>query len=531
MGLKYLTALTLAFSVATLAPAHAQKTLRIGFTESDIPLTTGNPDQGQGGMQMVGFNLYDALVNWDLSQPNRVAPLRPGLARSWSFDAAEPTKWTFKLRPGVRFHDGSPFDADAVVWNFDKLLNDKAPQFDRAQSAQGRPRIPSVKAYRKLDDMTVEFTTNEPDAFLPYQLAWIMYSSPAQYEKLGRDWEKFAAEPSGTGPWKILKLTAKQRLEMQRNADYWDPARVPKLDRLTIMPIPDAVARVTALRSGQVDWIEGVAPDAIPSLQRAGFSVVSGVYPHAWIWVFGTVEGTPLADRRVRRAANLAVDRDSIVKLMGGYAEPAKGLMSTASPWFGKPTFDVRYDPSAAAALLAEVGYTKDKPVRLKVLVSANGSGQMLPVPMNELIQANLAAVGIQVELEVADWSNVLTRWRSGARAEANKGFDALNLNINTQDPLNGLIRFADSRLRPPKNVNYGELADPAIDALIDQARTAPTVAAQDALLAQVHARIVDEALFLFGVHDVSPRAMTAKIKGYVQPNSWYMDFTQMVME
>ena len=98
-----------------LQAAHAETNLRIAFTEGDIPLTTGNPDQGQGGMQMVGFNLYDALVNWDLSRGDRVAPLRPGLATEWSFDPAEPTRWTFKLRQGVKFHDGSTFNADAVI--------------------------------------------------------------------------------------------------------------------------------------------------------------------------------------------------------------------------------------------------------------------------------------------------------------------------------------------------------------------------------------------------------------------------------
>lgn len=521
-------------AVAALAipvVAHAQKTLRVAFTESDIPITTGNPDQGQAGMQMVGFNLYDALVNWDLSRGDRVAPLKPGLATAWSFDPADPLKWTFKLRQDVKFHDGSTFDADAVVWNFEKLLNDKAAHFDKAQSTQARGRITSVKGYRKIDAYTVEITTHQPDSFLPYQLAWVLFSSPTQYDKLGQSWDKFAFEPSGTGPWKIVRLQPRERLEMQRNPDYWDKARVPKLDRMVVTPMPEPSARVAALRSGQVDWIEGTPPDAIANLKQAGFQIVSNAYPHAWIWHFSTAEDSPAKDLRVRQAANLAVDRAGLVELLGGYAEPAKGIVPPGSPWFGKPKLDVRYDPDTARKLLAEAGYSSAKPAKIKLLAAANGSGQMLPVPMNEFIQSTFAPLGIELQIEVADWGNVLGRWRNGPKADANKGFGAINLNVNTQDPFNGILRFADGRLMPPKGVNFSEFADPAVDALIDQSRTAPTVAEQDALLGQIHARIVDEALFLFVVHDVAPRAISAKIKGYVQPQSWYMDFTQMTIE
>ena len=513
-----------------LQAVHAETNLRIAFTEADIPLTTGIPDQGQGGMQMVGFNLYDALVNWDLSRGDRVAPLRPGLATEWSFDAAEPTRWTFKLRQGVKFHDGSTFNADAVIWNFEKLLNEKAPHFDRAQSVQGRGRIPSVKSYARIDDYTVSITTFAPEAVLPYQLAWIMFSSPAQYARLG-SWERFAFEPSGTGPWKILRLLPHQRLELQRNADYWDPLRVPKLDRMTVIPMPDPNSRVAALGAGQVDWIEGTPPDTIKTLKQRGFQIVANAYPHSWIWVFSTMPESPFHDIRVRRAANLAIDRDSIVALLSGYGEAAKGMVSKDSPWFGKPGFDLKYDPETAKRLMAEAGYSPEKPAKVKVLAAANGSGQILPIQMNELIQANLASVGIKVELQMVDWANAQSRWRNGPRAAENKGIDALNVNVNTQDPFNGVTRFVDGRTIAPKGVNYAEFDNAEVNALIAKSNVAPTMAEQNEILGQIHARLVDEALLLFVMHDVAPRAISPKIKGYVQPQSWYMDFTQMTIE
>ena len=172
-----------AIAVASLANhALAQGTLRIGMTAADIPLTTGQTDNGGEGMRFMGYTVYDGLINWDLSSADKASDIVPGLATSWSVDPADKTRWTFKIRPGVTFHDGSAFTAQSVVWNFEKLLNDKSPQYDPRQSAQGRTRVPSLASYRAIDDATLEIVTKAPDATLPYQLAWIMMSSPAQFE-------------------------------------------------------------------------------------------------------------------------------------------------------------------------------------------------------------------------------------------------------------------------------------------------------------------------------------------------------------
>src|ERR1700688_4975694 len=116
----------LAFALlACTGTALAQGTLRIGMTAADIPLTTGQTDNGGEGMRFMGYTVYDALVNWDLSSADKASDIVPGLATSWSVDAADKTRWTFKIRDGVTFHDGSAFTAQSAVWNFEKLLNDK----------------------------------------------------------------------------------------------------------------------------------------------------------------------------------------------------------------------------------------------------------------------------------------------------------------------------------------------------------------------------------------------------------------------
>lgn len=351
----------LAFGISA---ARAESVVRYGISLADIPQTTGQPDRGAGAYQFTGYTIYDPLVAWEMDVADRAGKLIPGLATEWSVDPVDQTKWRFKLRQGVKFHDGSTFDADAVVWNLDKVLNEKAPHYDKRQSAQVRTRLPSIASWRKLDDATVEITTKEVDSFFPYQMLWFLVSSPAQYEKLGRDWDKFAFAPSGTGPFKLDKLVPRERVELVRNPGYWDKKRLAKADRMILIPLPEALNRTNALLSGQVDLIETPAPDAVPQLKSAGMKIVENVTPHVWNYHLSVLPGSPWTDVRLRKAMNLAIDRDGVVALMNGLAKPAKGQVDPASPWFGKPSFDIKYDPEAARKLVAEAGYSKQKPLK-----------------------------------------------------------------------------------------------------------------------------------------------------------------------
>jgi len=512
-------------------PAIAQGTLRIGMTASDIPLTTGQTDNGGEGMRFLGYTIYDGLINWDLSSADKPSGLVPALATSWKVDENDKTRWVFNLRHGVKFHDGSDFKAESVVWNIEKLLNDKAPQFDPKQSAQGRSRIPSVASYKALDDYTLEVRTKTPDAFLPYQISWVMMSSPAQWEKVGKDWNAFAKTPSGTGPWKLTSFVPQTRAELVPNKDYWDKARVPKLDRLVLLPIPEATARTAALRSGQVDWIEAPSPDAIDSLQKAGFKIVTNAYPHNWTWHLSVLDNSPFKDVRVRKAANLAVDREGLKVLLHGLMLPAKGFVTPGSAWFGHPSFDVKYDPEAAKKLMAEAGYGPNNPAKVKILISSSGSGQMQPLPMNEYIQQNLAEVGIKVDFDVVEWNTMINLWRAGAKSEQVKGANGINFSYFIQDPFTAFIRHVDSTLVAPNGTNWGFYQNPEMDKLIVQARTTFDAAEQDKVLQKIHEKIVDEALFLFVAHDVNPRAMSSKVTGFVQAQNWYQDFSPITMK
>ena len=121
--------------------------------------------------------------------------------------------------------------------------------------------------------------------------------------------------------------------------------------------MPDANTRVAALLSGQIDWVEAPPPDTVPRLKQQGMQVVSNVYPHVWPYWLSYTADFPFRDIRVRKAANLAIDREGLCQFLGGLAKPARGQVDVSHPSFGKPTFEIKYDPAAAKKLMAEAGY------------------------------------------------------------------------------------------------------------------------------------------------------------------------------
>lgn len=522
-----------ALAITAATAAQAETVLRYGISMADIPLTTGQPDRGAGAYQFTGHTIYDPLIAWEMDVADRPGKLVPGLATGWSVDEADQKVWRFSLRKDVKFHDGSAFDADAVIWNLDKVLKESAPHFDKRQSAQVRPRLPSVASYRKVDAETVEITTKEVDAFFPYQMLWFLISSPAQYEKLGRDWDRFAREPSGTGPFRLTKLVPRELAELSRNADYWDKRRLPKVDKIVLMPIPEALQRTNALLAGQVDLIETPAPDTLPRLKQAGMRLVQNVTPHVWNYHLSTVAGSPWTDVRVRKALNLAIDRDGIVQIMNGLATPAKGQVDPQSPWFGKPGFELKYDPEAAKKLMAEAGYSPQKPLKATFVIASGGTGQMLSLPMNEYIQQTAKDVGIDLSFQVVELETLYTYWRKGAKDEmATKDrITANNVAYLTSDPLYAIVRFFHSGQVSPVGVNWGWYANPEVDKLIDDAKRTFDPAQQDALLAQAHARIVDDAVLAWVVHDTNPHALSPKVKRFVQAQHWFQDLTTIGVE
>jgi ABC-type transport system substrate-binding protein len=227
---------------------------------------------------------------------------------------------------------------------------------------------------------------------------------------------------------------------------------------------------------------------------------------------------------RVRRAINLGIDREGLRTLLSGQMAPAIGTVPPGHPWWGNPSFNIRTDKAEARRLLAEAGYDPNRPLTLKVQISASGSGQMQPLSMNEFLQQDLKEIGVNVEFDVIEWNALFTNWRRGCQDASARGAHAINVSFAAMDPFFAMVRFWDSKMASPTSNNWGQFNDPRFDEMVRVARNTFDPTERDAALAKLHATGVDEALFIWIAHDVGPRAMTPRIRGYVQPQSWFID-------
>jgi peptide/nickel transport system substrate-binding protein len=233
----------------------------------------------------------------------------------------------------------------------------------------------------------------------------------------------------------------------------------------------------------------------------------------------------------VRQALNYCIDRDALVSLLNGTAEPAVGWLKSSDPDFGHPQNHYAFDPAKGKALLAEAGYSADKPLSFKMLISSSGSGQMLPLQMNEFLQENLKqACGVTVDFDVIEWGVLLTLARSTPDSPTLKG--AMGLNISSPSSDAGILaRYFSSASFSPNGFNFEQWSDPEFeDALKTLAEAKdPNVIAE--AYRKAHERLVDNPPWLYIVHDLNPRAMSPKIKGFVSPQSWFLDLTLVSVE
>ncbi len=520
--LSSLSRLAAAGLMLSASAAQATGVLTVAMTAGDIPVTGGNPDQGFEGFRFVALNLYDALINWDLSSADKPAVIKPGLATEWHVDPANTRRWLFTLRDGVKWHDGCAFTADDVVWNFGRF-DEKQPQWNPQQFALSRAYLPNFVAAEKVDDKTVALTTKIPSSLFPYEVSFIVMTSRCRAEALKYDWAAMASQPSGTGPYRFDRMVAHERLELVPNADYWDKARVPKQDRLVLLPMPEASTRTAALLSGQVNFVEAPTPDALPRLKSSGMRIVTNPYPHVWPYQLNMEAGV-FKDLRVRKAANYAINRADVVELLGGVALEAPANFPPGTSYYGHPV-SYKYDLAKAKALLQEANCV---PCKITLAISTSGSGQMQPLPMNELVKSNLEEAGFQVTLQVMDWNALLAMGRAGS--QSSPGVDGINISRSIQDPIAGMTRFTQKAQWAPAGSNWGHYYSDDMEALITAAFNEFDPEKRETILTRMHEKMVDEAVMLWVVHDINPRALSPKVQGFVQAQSWFQDLTPITV-
>ncbi len=483
--------LALAASAAMLVagPALAQKkggTMTVGL-ELDIP----GFDPLKVGVYDTAANIGAALIFETLVKLDDKGKATPSLALSWSSSDDFKT-WTYKLRPDVKFHDGTPFNAAAVKFNFDR-------QKDPKNACRCAFYIANTLAVEAPDDLTVVYKLKDPAVNHPALLTRpdqnSTIHSPTAIQTKGDDYNR---NPIGTGPFVMKSWTAGDRLVVERNAAYWDKAK-PYLDRVVLRPLPDSQSRFASLKSGETDvvWVDEFEAD---NIQRAKtdqtLQVLSYAGSGAAVAAFNT-KVEPLDDVNVRKALVMALDRKKISQaLTNGLARPASNPYGDGSWVKCKDDGALPEDAKKAAEMIKAYG----KPVKFKMLFTATPRGRA----NGQVLQQLWKAVGAEMEIEQVDQATI------PARAFQRK-FDITPWRIvDFPDP--DIQMFANFYSKSPLNLaNY---TNTDLDAALERARLTPDEAkrAEDYCLAS---RIINQnATWFWTFQNTYYAVAKAKVKG-----------------
>jgi peptide/nickel transport system substrate-binding protein len=489
----------LALAALLLAlPAHTAD-LRIGLS-ADV--TSMDPHfHNIGPNNVVGWHVFDALTRVDEN-----ARLVPGLAESWK--AIDPTTWEFKLRKGVKFHDGSELTAEDVIFSIDRPATiDKSP----GPFTTFTKPIVSKEA---MDRYTVRLKTATPYAMVPYDMNSIfIVSKKAASGATQADFDSGKAMV-GTGPFRFVAFKRGDRVELARNDAYRDEK--PVWDKVTLRILPNDPARTAALLAGDVDAIENVpTADAAKLAKNANFRTDQKV---SWRTLFVTLDqhrdsppgvtdkaGKPLGkspfkDPRVRLAFSKAINRQAIVdRMMEGYALPASNLV--APPIFGyasalKPD---AYDPEGAKKLLAEAGY----PDGFGVVLAAPNNRYVNDEQVAQAVAQMLARIGIATRVEALPAAAYFPKARGGEFGVAMLGWGSFSADLAlrslamTPDPDKGLGTW-----------NWGRYANPKLDALVLQALATVDEAKREALAREAMMLAISEHAAIPLHHQMATWAM-----------------------
>ncbi|MDX2221677.1 MAG: ABC transporter substrate-binding protein [Rhodospirillaceae bacterium] len=476
-------AVILALSLAAGA-ADARKVIRYGMVE--LPRGTGNPFTmvGPSGT-MVWSGLFDGLTALEED-----GTLHPALATAWASDG--PQRWRFTLRRGVRFAEGTPFDASAVVATYRWLLGAEG------RATEVGAEFTHVAAVDSPDAETVVFHLNRPDAIFPVRASLPMIVEPRRWADLGP--VGFARAPIGTGSFVVKEWKpGGAALMLDAVAGSW---RAPRADAVEMTVIPQAVGRLQAMLTGAIDVTESIAFDDVATLREAGLAVLVAPTSQVMSLAFVTVgrDSHPLADKRVRQALNYAVDKDLMARaLSGGIAVP---MAQAAVPGMAGHNPDVTaypHDPARARALLAEAGYGNG------FALSIIAVGGFLPgdEAIYQRAAEDLRRIGLTVSLQAVPLNGLYERLASGDWT----GVDMFGLSFQGRpfhDPLRAMRTFSCLAPQP-------FFCDRALTPLLEAADAAPDAAVREGLLRELAIRFKDTApaLYLLAqaeVIGVSPR-------------------------
>jgi len=416
------------------------------------PVTGGTLVWGRGGDSVsldlaqatdgesikAGIQVLENLVIFGKDSMN----VEPQLAESWKV-SDDGLTWTFKLRKGVKFHDGYPFNARAVYDSFARVIFKEHPYNGYGQWKYLSLSLAQVKDIKVIDDYTISLVTAKPYAPLLNNLA--LWLCPILSPKAMADYkDKIGMHPVGTGPFKFVSWTKDDQIVLERNNDYWGEKA--KVDKIVLKSIPDPAARLMALQSGTVDIADDLDPDSIALVKKTPkLAVIERPSVNVGYLAFNT-EKSRLKDPKVRQALSHAIDKNTIIQsIFAGLAIPAKNPFPPSIWGYNDAIKPYEYNPDKAKKMLAEAKFDFDSELELWAM-PVSRAYMPEPVKTAELIQAYLAAVGVKAKIVRHEWGAYLSKTSNGEHDMCMLGW--LGGNADPDNFLYGLLS-ADTAKTP----------------------------------------------------------------------------------
>lgn len=418
----------------------------------------------------------------------------PELVQAWKWE--NNTTLTLSLRPGVRFHDGTDFDAAAVKFNLERLM-------DPETKSRLRAELNEIRSIEVMDPHTVRLLLKYPSVGLLATLAQApgMVLSPTAVKKHGKD---IGRNPVGTGPFKFVEWVRDDRVVIERFDGYWDKGK-PYLDKIVFRPVPDGNVAVLGLKTGTVDFVDSVEPKDVAGIKARKDLTYFESPGLNYYMIRLNLAQPPMDNKKVRQALAYAIDREGIAKgIFYGTVPVANGAITPASWAYSSEVKAIKRDVGKAKGLLAEAGFPNG--VKFDM--------QTLPNPvvrqMSEAIKAQAADAGIDITLAPGEVAKLMQNTLSGNYVSM------LSFRTGREDPDGATFRDFHSE----GTFNRMKYANPALDALLVKARSTFVAEERKALYAQIQNIVIDDVPMVFLVVMPTGQAANARVKNYVHyPN------------
>jgi len=483
------------------------------FGASGFPSSLEGVDSQDGNSLVVSSQITERLVDFAPGKTDLI----PALATSWSAND-DATVWTFELRQGVKFHDGTPFNAEAVKFNIDRWNDPNDPYSGRDQ---GKTFVPwgwvfggpigdgnLIESVNVTGEYTVELTLTQPAPFLPalFAAVYFQFNSPAAVKANGVNYGTPGVGSVGTGPFKFVEWVEGERVVLERNDDYW--GEEPKVERVIFRGIDQPTARLAELQAGTIDIAVLLTSDDLTTVKNDPNLKVAIADSELNVgYIAMNQMNKPLDNVLVRRAIATAIDRDAIVDAFyEGLGVVAQDHLPPVMFGHGEP-WPYKYDPERAKELLAEAGFPNGFTTEFWYMPVSRPYFPA-PQPIAETVASYLADVGITANLMTEDWTTYLADYTTGKFPMYMLGWNA-----DYADPDNFLLTFFG-----PSAAGSLGWDSPETLALLNEARQISDQTKRAELYAQVNDTVADQAISIPMAHNRSLNAVRANIDGW-QPS------------